>query len=156
MNRKKYIVFLYIIFSITSTNVMANGVERQCKSEDIIGTWEIVMGRNNGNVPVAHQNLIAAYQVLVYKSNNFFERISANKELSDSKLEKLMKTTQLKTYSVNNGTIKTFDAIGNMLEQYSCFYATKDDPKRHIKKGMISLLWVQNRQPVIMNTFKKK
>ncbi len=156
MKRKKLCLFLYIIFAMISVNVMANEVERPCKSEEIIGTWEIVMGRNRGNIPDAYQDLVAHYQVLVYKSNNFFQRISADKKMSDSKLKKLMKTTPLKTYSINNGIIKTLDVLGNMLEQYSCFYVTKDASERNLKKGMITLMWVKNKQPVIMNTFEKK
>jgi hypothetical protein len=141
---------------MTSANVMANEVERPCKSEEIIGTWEIVMGRNRGNIPDAYQDLVAHYQVLVYKSNNFFQRISADKKMSDSKLKKLMKTTPLKTYSINNGIIKTLDVLGNMLEQYSCFYVTKDATEHNLKKGMITKKKKKNKQPVIMNTFEKK
>ena len=147
-------IFFTIILTISSSSVSEQRVERPCKKSDLIGTWVIHSSKGKNNIPEKYKDLIAPYQVRIYKKNNEFLQLSSNNKLNKKQALNLLSVSQQQTYVVNNGLISTINNK-NILEQYDCSYFFSDFPEWKIKKGTLSLWWSYNDKPIILNTYVK-
>lgn len=147
-------IFFTIILTISSASIGEQRVERPCKISDLIGTWIIHSSKGKNNIPKKYEDLVAPYQVRMYKKNNEFLQLSSNSKLSKKQALNLLSVSQQQTYVVDNGLISTIKNK-NILEQYDCSYFFGDFPEGNIKKGTLSLLWFFNDKPFILNTYVK-
>ncbi len=156
-NRKFKIEILLILVLLISTTKChgAEEVERPCQKADLVGIWILSESKNRGNVPTDYNDLIQPYQVRSYKNDNSFSQLTSNSKLSKFQISNLLSIPQNQTFKLIDGNISTYSSDGNLLEQCSCSYFFRDFPKGKIKKGTLSLLWLQKGQPLILNTYLK-
>lgn len=129
--------------------------EKPCEVQDLIGAWELITAKYQGKVPDTYHDLLQPFQIRVYKKDGTFQQMSSNTKLSKDQVSNLLTIPQEETYKVENGTITTLNSESKILERYSCSYFIKDAPKINIKKGTLSLLWVRQGKPLILNTYRK-
>ena len=156
MNKKILLANLYIIF-LTANHVTYGDptVERPCTKSDMLGTWEISSSKGKYGAEDIFPDLVAPYQLRIYKSDGEYRQGSINNIENKDKLLAMMNFSQDETFEVNDGVVTTFDRTGKILEQYGCSYFYKDFPEGKIKKGTLSLLWYRKNEPFGLNTYTK-
>ncbi len=155
MKKKIEISILIILFVILTDIASAGDVERPCEVQDLIGRWELITAKYQGVVPDGYQDLLQPFQVRVYKKDGTFQQMQSNIKLSEDQVSNLMTIPQGETYKVENGIITTLNSENKILDRYSCSYFIKDASKINIPKGTLSLLWLRQGKPLILNTYKK-
>lgn len=154
---KKNIISIITILFLTVTDIASAGdVERPCEVQDLIGRWELITAKYQGVVPDDYHDLVQPFQIRVYKKDGTYQQLVSNSKFSADQLSDLLGTSpEHQTYKVENGIITTLNSKNNVLDRYSCSYFIKDAPKINIKKGTLSLLWLRQGKPLILNTYKK-
>ena len=143
------------LFLITTALARAGDIERPCEVKDLIGSWELLTAKYQGVVPDDYQDLLLPFQIRVYKKDGTFLQMTSNTELTNDQVSNLLTIPQEQTYKVENGTITTLNSESKILERYSCSYFINDVPKINIKRGTLSLLWLRQGKPLILNTYRK-